>query len=158
MTTSSQGTSARRRRFYEELERQVANSRRHEVPLSLLLLDLDDFKEINDRHGHQYGDDVLRAVADAITTRLRAGDLPARIGGDEFAVLLPHTAYAQALALAGELRASIETTVPTAAPLGVSIGAASCVRGSGDRLISCADRRLYDAKQRRDLAETSPRR
>jgi diguanylate cyclase (GGDEF)-like protein len=149
---------ANRRRFYQELERQIANARRHKIPLSLLLLDLDEFKQVNDRHGHQRGDDVLRAVGDAIASRLRAGDLPARIGGDEFAVLLPHTTYVEALTLASELRACIETTVPITTPLTVSIGTASYTGGGdGDELISCADTHLYTAKKQRIPVPIRPR-
>jgi len=140
---------ANRRRFYEELGRQIANARRHKIPLSLLLLDLDDFKQVNDRHGHQQGDNVLRAVGEAITSRLRAGDLPARLGGDEFAVLLPHTSYAQALTLVSVLQTCIETTVRSNTTLTVSIGAASYARGSSDELLRRADAHLYTAKRQR---------
>jgi diguanylate cyclase (GGDEF)-like protein len=140
---------ANRRRFYEELERHAANARRHKTPLSLLLLDLDDFKTVNDRHGHQLGDAVLRAVADTIRSRVRAGDLPARLGGDEFAILLPHTTHAQAAALARELTTGLEAIDTTPIPLGVSIGAASCTLEAAETLVTRADRRLYKQKRAR---------
>lgn len=143
---------ANRRRFNDELGRQIANARRYELPLSLLLLDLDNFKRVNDRHGHQHGDDVLRAVGEAISSRLRAGDLAARVGGDEFAVVLSHTSYAQALALASELQSCIESNVRTATALAVSIGAAEYAHGSGDELIRRADHNLYTVKKRRGRA------
>jgi diguanylate cyclase (GGDEF)-like protein len=137
---------ANRRRFYEELARQTANARRHKVPLSLLLLDLDDFKQVNDRHGHQQGDSVLRTVAKAISSRLRTADLAARLGGDEFAVLLPHTSHGQALMLARELQISIETSVEASSGLTVSIGAAEYAQGNSDALIRAADHDLYNTK------------
>jgi len=155
-TTDELTGLANRRRFYQELERQIANARRHKIPLSLLLLDLDKFKEVNDRHGHQRGDNVLQAVGEAINSRLRAGDLPARLGGDEFAVLLPHTTYTQALTLASELQVCVEMSVPNT-PLTVSIGTASYTRGDGDELISCADTQLYTAKEQRDRIAATPR-
>jgi diguanylate cyclase (GGDEF)-like protein len=156
-TTDDLTGLANRRRFHQELERQIANARRHKIPLSLLLLDLDKFKQVNDRHGHQRGDNVLRTVGEAITSRLRAGDLSARLGGDEFAVLLPHTTYAQALTLASELQACIEASAPIATPLTLSIGTASYTHGGGDELISCADTHLYTAKRQRNLRAATPR-
>jgi diguanylate cyclase (GGDEF)-like protein len=141
---------ANRRQFYKELGRHIANARRHNIPLSLLLLDLNKFKQVNDRHGHQQGDRALRTVAQAIKSRLRAGDLSARLGGDEFAVVLPHTPYAEALALSIELQASIEASIETTTPLSVSIGAASYAGGSVDELISSADAHLYQTKKVQD--------
>jgi diguanylate cyclase (GGDEF)-like protein len=140
---------ANRRRFYEELERHAANARRHKTPLSLLLLDLDDFKTVNDRYGHQLGDAVLRAVANTIKRRVRAGDLPARLGGDEFAILLPHTTYAEAAALAPELTSSLEAPGATPVPVRVSVGAASCTVEPAETLVTRADRRLYEQKRAR---------
>jgi len=84
-------TGLRNRRLFEhDLRLQVARSQRYGEVAGLMLIDLDDFKSINDRHGHKVGDDTLRAVARALTRRLRETDLIARLGGDEFAVLLPH--------------------------------------------------------------------
>ena len=77
--------------FEEEAQREMYSSRRYGGPLSLAYLDLDDFKRINDERGHAAGDEVLRAVADALRAQLRPTDLVARLGGDEFVVLLPHT-------------------------------------------------------------------
>jgi diguanylate cyclase (GGDEF)-like protein len=145
-TTDDLTGLANRRRFYQELESQIAKARRHEIPLSLLLLDVDKFKQVNDRHGHQRGDNVLRTVAEAITSRLRAGDLAARLGGDEFALLLPHTTHARALTVASELEACIEATFRTATPVSISIGAAEHAHGSVDELIRCADEDLYRVK------------
>jgi diguanylate cyclase (GGDEF)-like protein len=80
------------RHFYERLEAECARARRYGLPLSLLMIDIDDFKRFNDHHGHQRGDQVLRDVAEILTADTRHNiDLPARYGGEEFAVILPHT-------------------------------------------------------------------
>ncbi len=84
-------TGLRNRRLFEhDLKLQVARSRRYGEVAALMVIDLDDFKQVNDAHGHKVGDDALTAVARALTRRLRETDLVARLGGDEFAVLLPH--------------------------------------------------------------------
>ena len=80
---------ANRRRFMSALEQEIARTGRFGTPLSLVLFDLDRFKRVNDRCGHQVGDLVLRRTADAVRTRIRGTDLAARIGGEEFAILLP---------------------------------------------------------------------
>ncbi|HLL92867.1 MAG TPA: diguanylate cyclase, partial [Solirubrobacteraceae bacterium] len=97
-------TGLRNRRLFEhDLRLQVARSRRYGEVAGLLVIDLDAFKQVNDRHGHKAGDDVLRAVARALTRRLRESDLVARLGGDEFAVLLPHVDPEQLAGLLAEL-------------------------------------------------------
>jgi diguanylate cyclase (GGDEF)-like protein/PAS domain S-box-containing protein len=84
-------TGLRNRRLFEhDLKLQVARSRRYGELAALMVIDLDDFKQVNDTYGHKVGDDALKAVATALTRRLRETDLVARLGGDEFAVLLPH--------------------------------------------------------------------
>ena len=84
-------TGLRNRRLFEhDLRLQVARSRRYGEQAALMVIDLDDFKQVNDGHGHKVGDDTLKAVARVLTRRLRETDLVARLGGDEFAVLLPH--------------------------------------------------------------------
>jgi diguanylate cyclase (GGDEF)-like protein/PAS domain S-box-containing protein len=84
-------TGLRNRRLFEhDLKLQVARSQRYGEVAGLMVIDLDDFKQVNDEHGHKIGDDTLKAVARALTRRLRETDLVARLGGDEFAVILPH--------------------------------------------------------------------
>lgn len=140
---------ANRRRFREELEREIATAERYERPLSLLLLDLDGFKAVNDTYGHERGDEVLRAFADLLQQRARRSDLVARIGGDEFAFLLPHTTYPDADGLAQRIQRLL---AERAAELGVGtcIGIASFATGtSPDGLLVAADQRLYEAKRAR---------
>jgi diguanylate cyclase (GGDEF)-like protein len=92
------------RSFQEELDRQIETFRRHKVPFALLLIDLDDLKVVNDREGHPAGDRLLVGMANSIRDALRYGDRPFRIGGDEFAVIMPHTDAADAHVAANRLR------------------------------------------------------
>ncbi|MGD0165725.1 MAG: sensor domain-containing diguanylate cyclase [Gaiellaceae bacterium] len=157
-TTDDLTGVANRRRFRGELEREVAAAGRYGEPLSLLLLDLDGFKGVNDTHGHERGDDVLRAFASLLKKRARKSDLVARTGGDEFAFLLPRTAYAEAEGLSRRLQLAM---MERAAELEVSacVGIASLTPGtSPDDLLNEADRRLYEAKRRRTVHRTSPSR
>jgi diguanylate cyclase (GGDEF)-like protein len=149
---------ANRRGFREELERQTAAAERHGTPISLLLLDIDEFKEINDRHGHGAGDGILREIAMALRHRVRVSDLPARIGGDEFAVLLPHTTDAEAQTVADDLMCHLREGRATSLPLRVSIGVASCIETLDEALFADADRALYAAKGRRKGGRTAARR
>ncbi|MDQ3744141.1 MAG: diguanylate cyclase, partial [Acidobacteriota bacterium] len=98
---------ANRRRFERQLAREVARTGRYGHPFCLLLIDIDHFKEVNDAHGHDAGDEALRLVANAIQSGTRGIDTGARIGGDEFAVILPETDLARGLEVAERLRASI---------------------------------------------------
>jgi diguanylate cyclase (GGDEF)-like protein len=141
-----------RRGFMEALELEVRRSERFGGALSLVLLDLDDFKRINDRHGHQTGDDVLVAVGETLKTRVRDVDFAARLGGEEFAVLLPHTDAHGARALAESLRSSIaairfgkERGVRVTASFGV---ATRREPESVNDLLHRADLGLYGAKER----------
>jgi diguanylate cyclase (GGDEF)-like protein len=143
-----------RRHFAERLESELAYAKRHSADLSLLLLDIDYFKKINDQYGHLEGDRVLREVTRACHQGLRTEDMFARYGGEEFAVLLRGVPLAGAARAGERLRIAIaeEVFVGTNPPLSVSvsIGCAStaCIdNGTAGGLIHVADQRLYEAKQ-----------
>jgi diguanylate cyclase (GGDEF)-like protein len=141
---------ANRRRFMEVLQQEVARASRFGTSLALLLFDLDNFKQINDRCGHQTGDEVLRAVAAMLRARVRETDLPARFGGEEFAVVLAGTDLDGARAVAEKLRHDLsqEVLVPLPDwPVTASFGVAVLHPGeSAELLIGAADRALYRAK------------
>ncbi len=154
-----------RRRFEDELELQVAYSGRYDTALSVLLIDLDRFKVINDTHGHRAGDEVICSAAQALRGRLRTNDVIARLGGDEFAVLLPATGNAEAAYVAEQLRAAIAgERHGESASLAVtaSIGVATVERGqtTADDLLADADIAMYEAKDagRDRVARFDPRR
>ena len=153
MTDSLTGL-ANRRHFDRRLRDELARVDRYEHPLTVMLLDLDGLKGINDASGHEAGDNALRAVARTLQRTCRATDLAARIGGDEFTVLAPNITEADARTLAERIRKTLiteATWVGTALPpLTLSIGVADtrCVRDLHPvRLYSAADRALYQAKQ-----------
>ena len=132
----------------------VKLAQRHKRPLSVLMLDLDHFKAVNDRHGHAAGDDVLRFMGAAVALQLRATDVAGRTGGEEFALVLPETGLEDALATAERVRLAVaQTPVPTnespqPIPVTVSIGVAALEPGSTlDDLLSRADEALYAAKR-----------
>jgi diguanylate cyclase (GGDEF)-like protein len=101
-----------RRGFDQALKYEIVRANRYHYPLALVMIDMDSFKEFNDRWGHPAGDKQLKEVADLLRGGLRASDFVARYGGDEFALILPHTAKAVAFALAGRLRAAAEQSNP----------------------------------------------
>jgi diguanylate cyclase (GGDEF)-like protein len=143
---------ANRRRFMEVVELELKRAERFQSPLGLLLVDLDDFKLVNDRFGHGTGDEVLRALSDVFRESLRDVDLAARLGGEEFAVLLPETDYSGAAGVAERLRASLaslELATPDGEGFGVtaSFGVAVYPEAqSVDELLRTADAALYRAK------------
>ncbi len=144
-----------RRHFDERLAHECAAARRHRRPLALLLIDIDNFKAVNDAFGHPTGDAVLRGVAQTLKDGLRCEDLPFRYGGEEFAVLLRETELPGALRLAERLRRSVERSAypsieRTDPPLKVtvSIGVATFGTALDDRkLVEDADAGLYEAKR-----------
>jgi diguanylate cyclase (GGDEF)-like protein len=144
---------ANRRRFLEVFTREFERAKRYGTSLSCVLLDLDHFKSINDRHGHQVGDRVLVAAAQAFTRSLRTHDTIARWGGEEFVLLLPQTDLAGAEAVAERCRRSLEDTVIPAeggrVAATVSIGVATHPQPpfeSEGALLKSADDALYRAK------------
>lgn len=161
-TDSLTGT-ANRRHFFEQIEVEFSRARRHGRPLSVLMIDVDNFKRVNDEHGHAVGDAVLCALVKAMSTILRSEDLLARIGGEEFAVVLPEIDQSSAEAVAERLRSVVaEVRVPSpngAVQCTVSIGVAQAqpVRESPDRALQRADEALYDEKAEGQGQERRPR-
>lgn len=141
------------RRYLETmLERELALHRRADRPLCLLMLDVDGFKAINDRHGHAAGDAVLAELAAAFRRELRASDLAVRLGGDEFLVVLPDAKPEQAAAIAERLRSALEAKAFAEMSDGcatVSIGVCQAGEGTAGMaaLLKTADQALYRAKQ-----------
>jgi diguanylate cyclase (GGDEF)-like protein len=141
-----------KRFFFEALDQEVAWHRRHGQPLSLILGDVDLFKEVNTRYGHPVGDEVLKEVAARLLRVCRAEDVVARYGGEEFVVILRHTAKDAALQLAERLRARLDDTpmvvgehsVPVTASFGVATRSGDELRGA--ELLSAADECLREAK------------
>lgn len=143
---------ANRRQFRARLELEIERSKRNGTPLSLLIADLDDFKRVNDEHGHDAGDEALRAFASTLQRVARQVDLPVRLGGEEFALLLPETALADAVTVAERLRSTLEANRVVAPrstfALTASIGV-SCFpeTAGGEDLLVEADHCLYAAKR-----------
>ena len=143
---------ANRRHFMETLEREVERSERYGRPLSLVALDMDHFKAVNDSHGHAAGDDVLREAARALRAVCRDVDTAARLGGEELALILPETDAAGARTVAERLREHIVSTAHRS-PAGeafrvtASLGVATARHGAtGEALLQAADEALYRAK------------
>ncbi|MCX7924217.1 MAG: diguanylate cyclase [Fimbriimonadales bacterium] len=136
------------RAFQESLNNLVQMADRHQQPLSLIMLDIDHFKEFNDRFGHPAGDELLRQVAEVLRQSARAYDVAARYGGEEFALLLPHTTLEQAVQVAERLRHQIQAIKNPHAPVSASLGVASYRHGSAPAtLLYEADAALYRAKR-----------
>jgi len=140
-----------RRLFGESFEKELNRARRYNQPLGLVILDLHRFKEVNDKHGHPRGDEVLRAMAATLKKALRTSDSAFRIGGDEFALLLPQTDAAQALALSRRVTtvfAEIIEPLQLAVSVTIDHGIAIFPQDAelADQLIHLADERLYRLK------------
>lgn len=145
---------ANRRYFAEMVETEITRSSRYGKPLSILMMDIDNFKEVNDAYGHQAGDNVLQAVNKTCKIVLREVDTVGRWGGDEFAILLPETPPAIAVQVAERLRVAIGSTavsleIHSPFHFSVSIGCASRITKDDnmDTILNLADKALYDAKR-----------
>jgi diguanylate cyclase (GGDEF)-like protein len=138
-----------RRYFSVRMEEEFKRHCRFGEPLSLALLDLDHFKEVNDRFGHRAGDEVLRDVAQVMVRHSRSFSIVTRYGGDEFAIILVNTAKSGGLTYAERIRGVIEQHRFTHSPVTASLGIASLPEDATtiDDLIGAADRALYDAKR-----------
>ena len=147
--------TANRRRFDQQLELEIERAARYRHPLCLVLLDIDDFKKINDEFGHKAGDDVINHLARILHDGVRSPDLAARIGGDEFAVLLVETTLVKGLEVADRLQQSIKASDFSTAESGtikitVSMGIAELIsdeRTTPELLARRADAALYEAKR-----------
>jgi diguanylate cyclase (GGDEF)-like protein len=152
-TTDSLTGLANRRHFMEQGWREIERARRYRQPLALMLVDIDHFKDINDRHGHPVGDRVLQMVAQACRASARNADLPGRIGGEEFGLLMPETGMVSAQLAAERMRRAVAAADFSAAGLaqGVTASIGVAVLEDGDatleRLLARADKALYQAKQ-----------
>ncbi|HEX2104819.1 MAG TPA: GGDEF domain-containing protein, partial [Solirubrobacteraceae bacterium] len=137
-----------RRGFVEELDARLVRHERYAQPFGLVLLDLDGFKEINDRYGHAAGDDLLRRTTAALCGSLRGSDAVARLGGDEFGVLLDQSDAVAAELVAGRLREQVRRHAA------VSAGHAACPDdgAEADTLYRRADGRLYEAKRQPSMS------
>ena len=137
--------------FVEQLNVEMERVKRTERPCSLMIVDLDHFKPVNDEHGHQTGNEVLKAVAGVLSRQARKTDIVARYGGDEFAVILPDTTASRAAGLAERIRSSINDD-PGIHPYGVtaSFGLAACHyldQMDHEAFIQRADEAMYQAKR-----------
>ncbi|MDN5322570.1 MAG: hypothetical protein PWQ67_1024, partial [Clostridia bacterium] len=137
-----------RRYFTQKLEEEIERAKRADRKFSLIMLDIDRFKSINDRFGHNAGDLVLKSIAELIKNRIRKIDTLARWGGEEFIILLPDTTVKNAARLAEELRESLSRMdIPGVASVTASFGVAGyCPGDSVDTLVQRADNHMYEAK------------
>jgi diguanylate cyclase (GGDEF)-like protein len=144
------------RHFHDLLELEAQRARRMGYPVGLVIMDLDHFKQVNDEHGHPVGDEALRLVANQLRHRLRRTDVIARLGGEEFAAILPGATLPEVEVVAEKIRAAVEELPPlqggmssTATSLTLSVGGTSLAafEVDGQLLVSRADQALYRAKR-----------
>jgi diguanylate cyclase (GGDEF)-like protein len=139
-----------RRKLEDIIQAEIERAKRYSTPLSLIMIDLDDFKRANDTHGHQAGDRILRAVADILKTNIRTTDAAGRWGGEEFMIVVPATPLDNARELAEKIRHIIAShQFDHACSITISLGLAQLFQGdSFDSFISRVDDALYRAKNR----------
>jgi diguanylate cyclase (GGDEF)-like protein len=150
-----------RRGFERELTRSLAYVKRYGANATLIYLDLDDFKPVNDRHGHAAGDAVLKAIAAKLALEVRASDVVARIGGDEFVVLLWNMTDADAAAKAAELEQAVYTTPVRWGASTMVVGASAGVASLGPldmpaEVLARADAAMYVRKRERRRRHSAP--
>ena len=146
-TTDSLTGVMNRRAFERSLDQELALVDRRSTPLSLVIVDVDHFKRVNDAYGHAAGDVVLQTIAARLTQSARTVDTVARIGGEEFAVILPNTDQANALMVAERMRATVENEVWPNVPLTISLGTATLLNlEKATGLLLRADKAMYVAK------------
>ena len=141
------------RYFQEQLQNQISHSQRYEVPLSLIIIDIDFFKKFNDTYGHQSGDAVLKQVAGILKHNVRITDIVCRYGGEEMSIILPNTKYDEAIAIAQKLRSLVEEkkcklSGNRESNVTISLGVSTYGKDgqTPSELIEAADKRLYNAK------------
>jgi diguanylate cyclase (GGDEF)-like protein/PAS domain S-box-containing protein len=140
---------ANRRAFYDRLDQEIQGAIRHDRPLSLILLDIDHFKSYNDSFGHPAGDDALKTVGWLLKEGIREIDVAGRVGGEEFAILLPETDEGEALQIAERLRRAIGEYRWPLRRITASVGLATFYGADNDRelIVEAADQALYQAKR-----------
>ena len=149
-------TGLHNHRYLEErLPEELSRAKRYEQPVSFLMIDIDDFKKYNDRNGHEAGNEALQNVAQCLKDGLRSADVAMRYGGEEFCILLPQTALAEARAIAERIRHHVESTPfphGESQPLGrvtISVGVSTYSKNvdTDKKIIAAADRALYESKR-----------
>ncbi|HZE73484.1 MAG TPA: diguanylate cyclase [Pyrinomonadaceae bacterium] len=141
---------ANRRRFERQLDREVARTLRYGHAFSLLMIDIDHFKLVNDTHGHEAGDQTLNRLGRVLQEGTRGIDLAARVGGEEFAIILTETDFTGAMEVAERLRSAVKSMeIPSVGSVSASFGVAECPSGAKTvrELIALADAALYRAKR-----------
>ena len=142
------------RAFRDVLELEISRAERHEWPLSVAYIDVDDFKRVNDQYGHAVGDEVLATIAAELRAAVRRTDTVARLGGDEFAVLLPEADATVTASIFARIIDAVRDSVTSRRwPVTLSVGTITCHRmaecapgEAGERLVTLADETMYEAK------------
>jgi diguanylate cyclase (GGDEF)-like protein len=140
---------ANKRAFNEAVSAEIRRSARYQHTFTVAFIDVDDFKQVNDRHGHDVGDSVLKTISGSLKASLRSADVVARLGGDEFGILLPETGKAAAEAALKKIQDNLAVAMHNRGiPVTLSIGAVSCPNSpcGVDDLIRMADSQMYSAK------------
>ncbi|GAB4484204.1 MAG: diguanylate cyclase [Thermodesulfovibrionales bacterium] len=142
-----------RRRFHDVVGKEFERAKRYAMPLSIIMLDIDHFKQVNDRYGHQAGDGVLKQISEIILKSIREVDTASRFGGEEFIVVLPNTDRKDALTVAERMRKTISETAFPDVPdtrVTVSLGVAGIpddLIATEEQMVRCADYALYTSKK-----------